>query len=81
MKILHSLLEPEKAKLAFVGISNWRLDASKMNRAMYLSRPDPDLEDLENTALSIFEFYNKDPRFDEKNIIRISTLENTFSVH
>ncbi len=70
LKILHSLLEPEKAELAFVGISNWRLDASKMNRAVYLARPDPDLEDLENTALSIFEYYIKEPRFDERNIMR-----------
>ena len=31
---------------AFVGISNWRLDASKMNRALYLARPDPDENDL-----------------------------------
>ena len=70
LKILHSLLEPEKAELAFVGISNWRLDASKMNRAVYLARPDPDLEDLENTALSIFEYYIKEPRFDERLIMK-----------
>lgn len=70
LKILHSLLEPEKAELAFVGISNWRLDASKMNRAVYLARPDPDLEDLESTALSIFEYYIKDPRFDERLIMK-----------
>jgi len=70
LKILHSLLEPEKAELAFVGISNWRLDASKMNRAVYLARPDPDLDDLVNTALSIFEYYIKEPRFDERNIMR-----------
>ena len=70
LKILHSLLEPEKAEIAFVGISNWRLDASKMNRAVFLARPDPDLIDLENTALSIFEYYNKDPRFDEKSIMK-----------
>lgn len=38
LKVLHSLLEPPK--VAFVGISNWSLDASKMNRAITLSRPD-----------------------------------------
>ena len=39
LKVLHSLLEPEKAEIAFVGISNWRLDASKMNRVVFLSSP------------------------------------------
>lgn len=35
LKVLHSLLEPafgETAKVAVVGISNWALDAAKMNR-------------------------------------------------
>jgi hypothetical protein len=41
LKTLHSLLELENCKVGFVGISNWRLDASKMNRALYLARPDP----------------------------------------
>jgi hypothetical protein len=76
LKVLHSLLEPEKAEIAFVGISNWRLDASKMNRAVFLARPDPDLEDLENTALSIFDYYIKEPRFDEKLIMK--TLAKTY---
>jgi hypothetical protein len=33
---LHSLLEPENEedKVAFVGLSNWALDASKMNRGI-----------------------------------------------
>ena len=76
LKVLHYILEPEKADIAFVGISNWRLDASKMNRAVYLARPDPDLEDLENTALSIFEYYIKEPKFDEKLIMK--TLAKTY---
>ena len=41
LKVLHSLLELENREVGFVGISNWRLDASKMNRALYLARPDP----------------------------------------
>jgi hypothetical protein len=36
LKVLHSLLEPEneEEKVAFIGISNWALDASKMNRGI-----------------------------------------------
>jgi E3 ubiquitin-protein ligase RNF213 len=54
LKVLHSLLEVENRDIGFVGISNWRLDASKMNRALYLARPDPGEEDLKFTAICIF---------------------------
>lgn len=54
--MLHSLLEPPQ--VAFVGISNWSLDASKMNRVITLSRYDPDQYDLMETALSIARNYN-----------------------
>lgn len=50
LKILHSLLEIENIKTAFIGITNWRLDASKMNRALYLFRGEPQLEELKSTA-------------------------------
>ena len=57
LKVLHSLLEPGKGKLpdvAVVGISNWALDAAKMNRAIHLSRPEPTPKDLEETAISLY---------------------------
>ena len=54
LKVLHNILELDNRKIAFIGISNWRLDASKMNRALYLARPDPDQDDLKETALSIY---------------------------
>ncbi|XP_023932493.1 E3 ubiquitin-protein ligase rnf213-alpha-like [Lingula anatina] len=56
LKVLHSLLEPAHGKfpdVAVVGISNWALDAAKMNRAIHLSRPDLDEKELYETALSI----------------------------
>lgn len=55
LKVLHSLLEVENRDIGFIGISNWRLDASKMNRALYLARPDPDFNDLQLTAKQIFD--------------------------
>jgi len=36
LKVIHSELDG-KQEVAFVGISNWILDASKMNRAIHLS--------------------------------------------
>ncbi len=50
LKVLHSKLEVETCQYGFVGLSNWRLDASKMNRTLYLSCPDPDISDLKETA-------------------------------
>ncbi|CAF1219524.1 unnamed protein product, partial [Didymodactylos carnosus] len=53
LKVLHAELEVETCQYGFVGISNWRLDASKMNRVLYISCPDPDITDLTMTAKSI----------------------------
>ena len=58
LKVLHSLLEPGDSAfpdVAVVGISNWALDAAKMNRAIHLSRPEPDVEDLFETGKSLRE--------------------------
>jgi E3 ubiquitin-protein ligase RNF213 len=60
LKVLHSLLEvtvferdPERP--AVVGISNWSLDAAKMNRAVHIARPEPDEEQLVHTAEAILD--------------------------
>ena len=60
LKVLHNLLEPDghsQPNVAVVGISNWALDASKMNRAIHLSRPDMDVEELYQTGISISESF------------------------
>ena len=62
LKVIHSELEYDlnegDNKIAFVGISNWSLDASKMNRGLYLSIPQADLEDLTRTSQTIAQSYN-----------------------
>ncbi|CAG9322652.1 unnamed protein product [Blepharisma stoltei] len=68
LKVLHSLLEIENNVVGFIGISNWRLDASKMNRALYLARPDPDEKDLIHTAMSIYISYSDGLRTHESVI-------------
>jgi len=56
LKVIHYLLETNKENsVPFLGISNWRLDASKINRAINLSITDYDIKDLEETANSIAE--------------------------
>ncbi len=67
LKALHSNLEIDgnikegKEKgISFIGISNWTLDAAKINRALNLSVPDLDsnLDDLRLTSISIAESIN-----------------------
>uniref|UniRef100_A0A7M4G2W3 RING-type E3 ubiquitin transferase n=1 Tax=Crocodylus porosus TaxID=8502 RepID=A0A7M4G2W3_CROPO len=61
LKTLHPLLEdgcidddplPHK-KVGFIGISNWALDPAKMNRGIFVSRGDPDTEELIESAKGI----------------------------
>ena len=68
LKVIHSELEMnfdfekynfgfnsfiEHSKVAFLGISNWSLDASKMNRAVFNIVQEPDLKDLKKMAVEI----------------------------
>ena len=76
LKVLHELIEPDSRAefaahatgdsagdlpYAVVGISNWALDPAKMNRAVVLSRPEPDVADLKRTATAIFESFGCKP--------------------
>ena len=60
----------EKDKIAFVGISNWILDASKMNRGIFLSVPIPNKEDLEKTSQAIAESYDKNLSTKNKDLFQ-----------
>ena len=75
LKVIHSELEYDlnegSKKVAFVGISNWSLDASKMNRGLFLSIPQPDLDDLKTTAKIIAESYN--PQLAQSNLDLFNT--------
>ena len=74
LKVIHSELEMnfdfetdnfglnkinEISKVAFLGISNWSLDASKMNRAIFNVIQEPDLNDLKKTSLEISSSINE----------------------
>ena len=80
LKVIHSELEYDlnegDKKIAFVGISNWKLDASKMNRGIFISIPEPDEEDTRNTALIIGKSYNK--ILAEKNFRFFEKLGTTY---
>ncbi|EGD81489.1 hypothetical protein PTSG_02206 [Salpingoeca rosetta] len=51
LKVLHGLLVDPP--IPIVGVSNWALDAAKMNRAICLSRPSPNFETLVTTGRHI----------------------------
>ena len=72
LKVIHSELEYDQNEgdnqLAFIGISNWALDAAKMNRGISISIPEPDEEDNKLTALTIGESYNNSLELDYKEI-------------
>ena len=52
LKVIHSELDGNQ-QVGFVGISNWTLDASKMNRGIHLSVQEPGLDDLILTSNTI----------------------------
>ena len=69
--MLHSLLEPPQ--VAVIGLSNWSLDAAKMNRAVHASRPLLSEDDFIDTALAIRQSINR-----KVNIKLLETLALDF---
>ena len=51
LKVLHEILVDPP--ISIVGLSNWVLDAAKMNRAICLQRTDPSPEDIADTGKGI----------------------------
>jgi hypothetical protein len=59
LKVLHPLLESgsdleAQSRVGVIGISNWALDPAKMNRGIFVSRGEPDIEELIETAKGNF---------------------------
>ncbi|RUS34694.1 hypothetical protein BC938DRAFT_479135 [Jimgerdemannia flammicorona] len=72
LKVLHALLEPRGSEdgsppVAVIGISNWRLDASKMSRAVRILKPAQGINDLEETTRRLVT--SIDLRSDELSIL------------
>ena len=61
LKVIHSELEYDlnegNKKVAFIGVSNWILDSSKMNRGITISIPDPNEDDIKTTSITIAQSY------------------------
>ena len=69
LKVLHLKLEyaGKEEGVSFVGISNYSLDAAKINRVLVLSVPDLDerLDDLNDTAKNIVGSISEKVKDDE----------------
>ena len=77
LKVMHYLLEKDtENSVPFLGISNWRLDAAKINRALTLSITDYDVEDLVETAISIAEALDSELSNQYKDFFQ--TLAKTY---
>ena len=74
LKVLHQLLENERidaSQLSFVGLSNWSLDAAKMNRVNLHMCPILTVEDLRLTAREMLKqvlFLQKHTQSHTQNI-------------
>jgi hypothetical protein len=66
LKVLHSILEDPNA-VPMIGISNWKLDESKMNRVVFANRPKLSKEELKEAAHKMQSIIN--PQFLDKLIV------------
>ena len=61
LKVIHSELEydlnEDEKKVSFLGVSNWVLDSSKMNRGMTITIPEPKENDIKMTSITIAKSY------------------------
>ena len=79
LKIIHYLLEKDiEDSVPFLGISNWKLDAAKINRALNLSITDYAKEDLEDTAIHIAQALDKDIATESRNRRFFEILADTY---
>ena len=69
-------LNSDEKKIAFIGISNWGLDAAKMNRVIFLAIPDISIDDIGTTVKAISDSY--DESLYSKNEKTYERLKNIY---
>ena len=85
LKVLHSKLEYDGKNegVCFIGISNYSLDAAKINRALSLSVPnlEDQLDQLKATSKSIVESISKEISKDTSKIFVFNILSRTYYLY
>ena len=74
LKVIHYLLDRvQEDCIPFLGISDWKLDASIINRALNLCITDYDMDDLTETAISIAETLNNELTYKYRELLESLT--------
>ena len=85
LKVLHSKLEYDGKNegVCFIGISNYSLDAAKVNRALSLSVPNLEekLEELKKTSKSIVKSISEDICKDSTKILIFNILSRAYQLY
>ena len=87
LKVLHSKLEmslnpkEQSRQISFIGISNWGLDAAKMNRTIFLAIPDIGLDDIGITVQAIAKSYDDSMATFKKYETNYETLEYIYYIY
>ncbi|KAL4499632.1 hypothetical protein ABPG72_017172 [Tetrahymena utriculariae] len=76
LKVLHRLLEYQE-NVPMIGLSNWSLDASKMNRVVFSNRPKLSEEELIEAAIALQQRIN--PKSEYCQNIVINLAKDSFS--
>ncbi|KAI6652351.1 E3 ubiquitin-protein ligase [Oopsacas minuta] len=71
-------VDDTKDRVAFIGISNWSLDPAKMNRGIMVSRGDPDLDELVDSARGICQSKRDTGPINKSIEKRIKHLANAY---
>eukprot|EP01083_Nonionella_stella_P286517 975200_1 len=80
LKVLHQLiLEIDPPPIAFVGLSNWSLDAAKMNRVLMHLCPKHEILDLRLTAKAMALQYTNSRHEVETSESRLTVLSNVYN--
>ena len=82
LKVLHHKLEYDGKNdgVCFVGISNYTLDAAKVNRALFLSVPNLEdmVDEVQRTAISIAQNISPELTTDKDKILIFDLLSNAY---
>ena len=85
LKVLHSKLEYDGKSegVCFIGISNYSLDAAKVNRALSLSVPNLEekLDQLKTTSKSIVESISPDISKDTSKLLIFNILSRAYQLY
>ena len=85
LKVLHSKLEYDGKNegVCFIGISNYSLDAAKVNRALSLSVPNLEekLDQLKTTSKSIVESISPDISKDNSKLLIFNILSRAYQLY